>query len=148
MITVKVYPVDSVHGFIVWLIGVWTKRVHWGLIHWTITVSLSDGTEIEYHLTGNGVSTQPQRSQPTHTWTLPYSDEETIQVLERISYVTESRVICSYQSMMGAFVTPSKPRLDTCISFVVYSIVGKPSELSNFPVHIKEWLDMYESASI
>lgn len=142
-IKVSVYPVDSYHGVAVTAIGWWTQRVHPVFIHWTIGVCM-EGDCVEYHLTGAGVTLNPMKSKPSRVWEFPCTVEDAVDVLDRIQDVIDRRVICSYQSMLGAYFRPTIPRVDTCTSFVVYCFLGQESSLGNHPLQFLEFLNELE----
>lgn len=151
MITIRVYPVDTIHGFLVWLFGSWTRRVNWHLIHWTIEVQVDELVQ-EYHLTGSGVSIEPMRSKPIREWKFPCTRQETYEVIERIQAVVDAKYICSYESLFEALVKPVYPRVDTCLSFVLYCWIGSPMALGNYPlefaVTLSEMEEMYEEYNV
>lgn len=142
MITIKVYPVDTIHGLLVWLFGRWTGRVNWQTIHWTIAVTVGDMTA-EYHLTGAGVTTEPmKKSKPTRIWNIETT--EVSEYIDRIEEITNMGWVCSYESMLKALFIPDTPRVDTCIGFVSYVVLGCTHVIGNYPMGFAEVLnEMY-----
>lgn len=130
-IIVTIHPVMNLDGWIIWMIGRWTRQVSYHYLHVALHIeNPQTGKLLSYDLRDRGVEYMPINVDPTESVTLDLTPRQIGSVLDRIKLYELMGHKVTPRSLLMAWLFPNSIHYGLCTSFVQFALFGEVTPIA------------------